>query len=73
MEGLSDMTLDKFKLWSSNALKVYLSSRKKNVDGTFEELAARYMYMYIYVLNLNDCCAFRVLVNLFQGYQSYFT
>ena len=38
---LGDLTLEVFKTWSTNALKVFLSLRKKPNDGTFEELAGR--------------------------------
>ncbi|XP_045161885.2 uncharacterized protein LOC123526703 [Mercenaria mercenaria] len=41
MDDLSDMTLDKFRLWSVHALKVFLSHRKRSVNGTFDELSAR--------------------------------
>ncbi|KAH3817671.1 uncharacterized protein LOC127882165 [Dreissena polymorpha] len=41
MADLNDMTLDKFKLWSVNALRVYLSLRKKSITGNFDEIAAR--------------------------------
>ncbi|XP_057303348.1 uncharacterized protein LOC130640806 [Hydractinia symbiolongicarpus] len=36
-----DMSLDKFKLWSTNALKSFLHVRNKITDGSFEELTAR--------------------------------
>ena len=36
-----NMTLDEFKLWSTNALKVFLRLRNKKVNGSFDELAAR--------------------------------
>ena len=35
------MTLDEFKLWSTNALKVFLRLRNKKINGSFDELAAR--------------------------------
>ncbi|XP_799313.5 uncharacterized protein LOC594793 isoform X3 [Strongylocentrotus purpuratus] len=36
-----DLNLADFTLWSPLALKQYLNIRKKSVEGTFEELAAR--------------------------------
>ncbi|KAL4223401.1 hypothetical protein ACF0H5_016872 [Mactra antiquata] len=41
MTDLDCSTIEKFKLWSLNGLKVFLSCRKKSVDGSFDELAAR--------------------------------
>lgn len=41
MSLLEEMTLETFKLWKTNALKSFLSARKKSVDGTFDELASR--------------------------------
>ena len=35
------LTLETFKTWSFQALKVFLHLRNKSVDGTFDELAAR--------------------------------
>jgi hypothetical protein len=46
MGDLDCMTIEKFKLWSINALKVFLSCRKKSGDGTFDELAARYVHAF---------------------------
>ena len=40
MADLTDMTLDKFTLWSSNALRLYKSRRKNNINGNFDELSA---------------------------------
>ena len=40
-EDIGTMTLDDFKLWSSRALKVYLSSRGKPTTGSSDTLAAR--------------------------------
>ena len=39
--NIGDMTLDAFRLWSAAALKVFLSIRRRNIEGSFEELAAR--------------------------------
>lgn len=41
MDDLSEMTLERFRLWSMHALKVFLSHRNRNVNGTFDELSAR--------------------------------
>ena len=41
MCGLEQISLESFKLWSTNALKSFLRVRKKNNEGTFEELVAR--------------------------------
>ncbi|XP_052777885.1 uncharacterized protein LOC128215218 [Mya arenaria] len=41
MDDLSEMTVEKFKMWSLHAIKVYLSRRKKPVDGNLDELSAR--------------------------------
>jgi hypothetical protein len=38
----STLTLQQFRLWSTNALKAYLRIRSKTTDGDFEELVARY-------------------------------
>ena len=35
------MTLDSFRMWSAAALKGFLAIRKRSIDGTHEELAAR--------------------------------
>ena len=37
---MDTVSLEQFKLWSTNALKVFLRLRKKKTDGTFEELSA---------------------------------
>ena len=39
---LGELSLENFKLWSTNALKSFLRLRKKSNEGTFEELVARY-------------------------------
>ena len=36
-----EMTLESFKMWSSPALKTFLSLRKRSINGSFDELAAR--------------------------------
>ena len=41
MDALGDMTLSKLKMWSVQALKVFLSLRKRSVTGDIDELAAR--------------------------------
>ncbi|KAK7089418.1 uncharacterized protein [Littorina saxatilis] len=38
---LSDISLQKLRLWSVDALKYFLSVRKLSVDGDFDELVAR--------------------------------
>ena len=35
------MSLDDFRLWSTNSLKTYLMLRKKKNTGSFDELVAR--------------------------------
>lgn len=35
------LSIEDFKLWSTNALKIYLNVRNKNNKGSFEELVAR--------------------------------
>ena len=39
--GDARLPLKELKLWSTNALKVYLRVRNKSTDGDFEELTAR--------------------------------
>ena len=44
-------TLEDFKMWSATTLKSFLAVRNKSVDGSFEELASRYvqkMSMLVY-------------------------
>ncbi|KAH3786216.1 hypothetical protein DPMN_164321 [Dreissena polymorpha] len=41
MDDLRGMNLEKYKLWSIHALIVFLSKRKADVDGSFDELCAR--------------------------------
>ncbi|KAK7088009.1 hypothetical protein V1264_021987 [Littorina saxatilis] len=38
--NLSEVSLDKLRLWSSESLKHFLSIRKKNATGNFNELVA---------------------------------
>ena len=38
---LGEITLEKFRLWTPEALKYYLSIRKRSVTGSFDELVAR--------------------------------
>ena len=40
-EDIGSLSLQDFKLWSSVALKSFLSLRKKAVNGSFDTLAAR--------------------------------
>eukprot|EP00112_Aurelia_sp_Birch-Aquarium-sp1_P007300 Seg1795.2 transcript_id=Seg1795.2/GoldUCD/mRNA.D3Y31 product="hypothetical protein" protein_id=Seg1795.2/GoldUCD/D3Y31 len=40
------MTHENFKLWSANAIKKFLSLRKKPTDGSFEELVSRAFVAY---------------------------
>ena len=35
------LSLQEIKLWSTNALKIYLRVRHKSADGDFDELTAR--------------------------------
>lgn len=39
---LGEMSLERFRLWSTNSLKAFLHTRRKPNEGTFDELAARY-------------------------------
>ena len=39
--GDGRMTHEDFKLWSVDAIKKFLSLRRKSVDGSFEELVSR--------------------------------
>ncbi|XP_046333004.2 uncharacterized protein LOC124115889 [Haliotis rufescens] len=41
MADLSDMSLEKFLLWTVTSLKAFLSLRKKSVEGNHDELVAR--------------------------------
>ena len=41
MADLDEMSLEKFRLYSVNALRVFLSIRKKSISGNFDELVAR--------------------------------
>ena len=52
MEPLAEADFGKlsstyFQLWTTNALKVFLRLRKKKTDGTFDELAARYIHPWM--------------------------
>ena len=40
-KNIGCLTLDDLKLWSSRALKVFLSLRGKPTTGSFDTLAAR--------------------------------
>ena len=40
-DSLGCLTIQDFKLWSSTALKTFLSLRKKSVSGSTETLIAR--------------------------------
>ena len=46
--NLSDMTLEKFKLWTPLALKSIFQVRNNSVEGNFDELAARVERIYQY-------------------------
>ena len=41
MDLLGNLTIDHFNLYSEESLRLYLALRKKPVDGTFQDLAAR--------------------------------
>ena len=43
MDALETMDITKFKLMSTDALKVFLSLRNKSVEGSHATLAARYV------------------------------
>ena len=47
---LEKLTIEDFKLYSTNALKIFLTVRKKPITGSFETLVARYgINLYIYM------------------------
>ena len=39
-----DLSFENFKMWSTNALKSYLHVRGKNIEGSFEDLAAEVIF-----------------------------
>ena len=41
MDLLGNLTIEHFNLYTEESLRLYLAIRKKTVDGTFQELAAR--------------------------------
>ena len=47
---MDEMTLEKFRLWNTAALKVYLSVREKSIEGSFDELASRYNIDLYFIL-----------------------
>ena len=47
--NFDEMTLESFRLWSAAALKVFLSVRKRGVQGSYEELVVA-MQSYFYLL-----------------------
>jgi len=49
----SDYSLDYFRLFSLQALKQFLSVRKKSTVGSFETLVARYGYIFFQCLILS--------------------
>ncbi|XP_052261521.1 uncharacterized protein LOC127865652 [Dreissena polymorpha] len=54
MDDLSEMTLERFRLWSMHALKVFLSHRNRSVNGTFDELSARAFCVWEENLPVNE-------------------
>ena len=46
MDELSEMSVEKFRIWSLCALKVYLARRNKPIDGNLDELSARYVHIF---------------------------
>ena len=42
---LSDMTFERFTMWTVNSLKSYLHVRHKSIEGSFDDLAARYLHL----------------------------
>ena len=69
MESLADqenphMTLEDFKLWSTNALKKYLFVRGKSNDGSFDNLAARLVVYSIFFSVVRNESIFSFLVAL---------
>ena len=65
-EVIGTMTLDDFKLWSSQALKVYLSLRGKPTTGFSDTLAARlvkkYNHYYVTWFGSSLICRYIVIV-----------
>ena len=63
---IGTMTLDDFKLWSSQALKVYLSLRGKPTTGSSDTLAARlvkkYNHYYVTWFGSSLICRYIVIV-----------
>ena len=39
--NLDEMSLERFQIWSANALKSFLRVREKQTEGSHDELAAR--------------------------------
>ena len=44
---LDEMSLNSFKMWTDMALKIFLEVRGKSVEGSHDELAARYLIFII--------------------------
>ena len=47
-DTVPSLMLDDFKMWSINALKVFLRLRKKKTDGSYDELLPRYLRYTFY-------------------------
>ena len=50
MDNSTTLSLQQFRLWSTNALKAYLRIRSRKTHGDFEELVARYMWLKAFTL-----------------------
>ena len=46
-QNLSEMSFERFKMWTTNSLKSFLHVRHKSIEGSLDDLAARYIYKTI--------------------------
>jgi len=42
---IEELSFEKFKMWSTNAIKVFLHVRGKQIEGSHDDLAARYFFI----------------------------
>ena len=49
-EVIEEMTLEKFKMWTVESLRTYLSLRNKSPEGDFETLVYRFV-LFSYLTN----------------------
>ena len=45
-EVTEEITLENFKMWTVESLRIYLSLRKKTPEGDFETLVDRFVLLY---------------------------